>query len=105
MKRSHVREISPSPAISRAFDVRAPIPTTAKCSRSTKFITTVITQKLRKWSRMPPAGLCETCCHCQSIRSDRGGVFLMCRRGLTDPAYPKYPRLPVVQCAGFNPNQ
>jgi hypothetical protein len=54
---------------------------------------------------MPPAGLCETCCHCQSIRSDRGGVFLMCRRGLTDPAYPKYPRLPVVQCAGFNPNQ
>ena len=46
-------------------------------------------------------GLCETCAHCRLIRSDRGSVFYLCRRSLTDPAYPKYPRLPVLQCAGY----
>jgi hypothetical protein len=25
----------------------------------------------------------------------------MCERSKTDPAYPKYPRLPVLECAGF----
>jgi hypothetical protein len=30
-------------------------------------------------------------------------IFVMCTRGLTDPAYPKYPRLPVRNCAGFEP--
>jgi hypothetical protein len=25
----------------------------------------------------------------------------MCTRGLTDPAYPKYPRLPVRACPGY----
>jgi hypothetical protein len=47
------------------------------------------------------AGLCDTCVHCRLIRSDRGSVFVMCLRGLTDPAYPKYPRLPVLNCAGY----
>jgi hypothetical protein len=47
------------------------------------------------------AGLCDTCAHRAEIRSDRGSVFSMCRRGLRDPAYPKYPRLPVLRCSGF----
>jgi hypothetical protein len=52
---------------------------------------------------MAAAGLCETCIHRKEIRNDRGSVFIMCLRGLTDPAYPKYPRLPVLQCAGHEP--
>jgi hypothetical protein len=47
------------------------------------------------------SGLCEKCVHRKSIRNDRGSVFTMCLRGLTDPAYPKYPRLPVLNCAAF----
>jgi hypothetical protein len=33
--------------------------------------------------------------------SDRGSVFLRCERAKTDPAYPKYPPLPVWNCAGY----
>jgi hypothetical protein len=29
----------------------------------------------------------------------------MCERSKTDPAYPKYPRLPVLECAGFEPRK
>jgi len=35
------------------------------------------------------------------IQSDRGSVFYFCERSTTDPSYPKYPRLPVLQCAGY----
>jgi hypothetical protein len=37
------------------------------------------------------------------MESDRGSVFYMCQRSLTDPGFPKYPRLPVVQCRGYEP--
>jgi hypothetical protein len=47
------------------------------------------------------AGLCENCTHRKEIRNDRGSLFILCRRGLLDPAWPKYPRLPVLRCAGF----
>jgi len=50
---------------------------------------------------MPSAGLCDTCVHRKEIRSDRGSVFILCQKGLKDSAWPKYPRLPVVQCTGF----
>jgi hypothetical protein len=30
-------------------------------------------------------------------------MFLLCERSRADPAYPRYPRLPVVRCAGFQP--
>jgi hypothetical protein len=46
-------------------------------------------------------GLCASCRNCKEIRSDRGSVFLQCLLGLKDPAWPKYPRLPVVRCAGY----
>lgn len=35
------------------------------------------------------------------ISSDRGSTFYLCEKSLTDPSFPKYPRLPVLQCAGF----
>jgi len=46
-------------------------------------------------------GLCENCQFCRVIQSDRGSVFYLCERSLTDPAYRKYPRLPVVACPGY----
>ena len=47
------------------------------------------------------AGLCVQCRHMQRIVSERGSVFLLCRRSRTDPSFPKYPRLPVLGCSGF----
>ena len=35
------------------------------------------------------------------IRNDRGSIFLLCERALTDPTFPKYPRLPVLECRGY----
>jgi phosphinothricin acetyltransferase len=52
-----------------------------------------------------PLGLCSTCEHQKIIRSGRGSTFSMCLRHRTDPAYPKYPRLPVIQCPGHEPKQ
>lgn len=49
----------------------------------------------------PSPGLCETCIHLQVIRSDRGSVFYRCRLSETDPRFPKYPRIPVIQCDGW----
>jgi hypothetical protein len=45
--------------------------------------------------------LCDTCQHCRIIRNDRGSIFLLCERALTDPTFPKYPRLPVLECRGY----
>jgi hypothetical protein len=53
------------------------------------------------------AGLCATCRHVRLIRSDRGSVFYQCHLSATDPSFPKYPRLPVLACSGYqrnNPN-
>jgi hypothetical protein len=49
----------------------------------------------------PAAGLCETCRHRHVVTSGRGSVFTRCLLHDTDPRFPKYPRLPVTQCAGF----
>jgi len=48
-----------------------------------------------------PLGLCSSCIHQKLIRSGRGSTFSMCLLHKTDPAYPKYPRLPVKACAGY----
>jgi hypothetical protein len=49
------------------------------------------------------AGLCERCQHAHVVRNDRGSRFILCRLAASDPRFPKYPRLPVRQCAGFTP--
>ena len=33
----------------------------------------------------------------------RGSRFVLCERSRTDPSFPRYPRLPVTDCAGFEP--
>ncbi|HEY7132946.1 MAG TPA: hypothetical protein VH440_11880 [Candidatus Limnocylindrales bacterium] len=50
-----------------------------------------------------PAGLCATCRHARTVVAGRGSRFLLCERSRTDPAYPRYPRLPMLACAGFQP--
>ena len=47
------------------------------------------------------AGLCDSCRHQKIIRSGRGSEFSMCLRHKTDPRFPKYPRIPVGRCPGY----
>jgi len=49
------------------------------------------------------AGLCANCRFVRVMESDRGSVFYLCGLSSTDAAFPKYPRLPVLQCSGFLP--
>jgi hypothetical protein len=37
----------------------------------------------------------------RQIKSDKGSVFYLCGRSATDASFPKYPRLPVLQCRGY----
>jgi hypothetical protein len=47
------------------------------------------------------AGLCAQCRHAQIIESSKGSVFLLCELSKSDPRFLKYPRLPVLSCAGY----
>ncbi len=49
----------------------------------------------------PAAGLCDDCAHQRIVPTTRGSEFSLCERSRTDPAYPRYPRLPVTECAGY----
>jgi hypothetical protein len=49
----------------------------------------------------PRPGLCEECIHARRIESDRGSIFFLCQLALTDNRFKKYPRLPVLSCAGY----
>lgn len=45
-------------------------------------------------------GLCSRCEHLRASRSP-GRVFVRCALAAVDPSFPRYPRLPVVDCGGF----
>jgi hypothetical protein len=47
------------------------------------------------------AGLCDRCRHQRLVANTRGSRFSLCERSRFDPTYPKYPRLPVRACRGF----
>jgi hypothetical protein len=49
------------------------------------------------------AGLCADCVHARKIKSDRGSGFYLCELSRSDASFPKYPRLPVVECRGYAP--
>jgi hypothetical protein len=49
----------------------------------------------------PAAGLCDTCAYQRVVPNTRGSTFSLCNRSREDPAYPRYPRLPVLSCAGY----
>lgn len=46
-------------------------------------------------------GLCASCRHRREVRNTRGSVFHLCERSRSDPAYARYPRLPVLHCRGY----
>lgn len=46
-------------------------------------------------------GLCGTCVQAHIVRSDRGAVYLKCLLSEKNAAFPRYPRLPVLSCPGF----
>ena len=50
---------------------------------------------------MVDPGICNGCRHVRVIENDRGSKFYWCGRSKTDARFPKYPRLPVLRCVGF----
>jgi hypothetical protein len=52
-------------------------------------------------SAVPSVGLCQSCRHMRLIQTSRRSTFYLCRLSEKDTAYARYPRLPVVKCAGF----
>jgi hypothetical protein len=54
-------------------------------------------------SRSRRFGLCDDCRHQRLVRSGRGSLFTMCLLSKTDSAFPKYPRVPVTACDGYDP--
>ena len=55
--------------------------------------------------KVAQVGLCSRCLLMREIHSDRGSTFYMCQLSATDPRFPKYPRLPVLQCLGYQPSK
>lgn len=47
-----------------------------------------------------PAGLCASCEHLRLLASKRS-VFVRCGLAEVDPAFPRYPPLPVLACRGY----
>lgn len=46
-------------------------------------------------------GLCLSCRWSQRIHNRKGSTFHRCGRADFDPAFVKYPPLPVLRCPGF----
>jgi hypothetical protein len=53
----------------------------------------------------PPHGICDACRHQRLVPNTRGSVFSLCERSREDPDFPRYPRLPVLTCPGFEPTE
>lgn len=51
----------------------------------------------------PEVGLCERCTHVRVIETRTGSRFYLCGLSAVDPAFPRYPRLPVLRCRGHAP--
>ncbi|MCI2424065.1 hypothetical protein MOQ72_42375 [Saccharopolyspora sp. K220] len=54
------------------------------------------------WAGLPDSpGLCRTCRHPSLNQTKRGTTYLRCTRAKWDERLPRYPRLPVLECVGF----
>jgi len=52
---------------------------------------------------MSANGLCDRCLHQRLVPNTRGSVFTLCERSRIDGSFPKYPRVPVAECRGYEP--
>ena len=50
-------------------------------------------------------GLCAGCVHAGVVTSARGAAFVLCNLSRTDERFARYPRLPVLACAGYEPSE
>ena len=48
----------------------------------------------------PLVGLCEHCKHARIVATTRS-VFWLCALSATDDRFEKYPRMPVLECEGY----
>lgn len=46
------------------------------------------------------AGLCASCRHAR-LKTTARSAFLLCGLSEADARFPRYPRLPVLSCSGF----
>ncbi len=52
------------------------------------------------------AGLCVSCAFARRIPHPRGGpAYWRCARSESDPAFPRFPALPVIKCRGYATSQ
>ena len=51
----------------------------------------------------PTAGLCESCANVRIVETRKGSRFYLCTLSEVDMRFPKYPRIPVLRCAGYVP--
>jgi hypothetical protein len=49
----------------------------------------------------PEGGLCTDCHSVRVLVTGKGSRFFYCLRSEVDAHYPRYPRVPVQQCAGY----
>lgn len=47
--------------------------------------------------------MCGDCRHSRRVDTSKGSTFWLCNRSATDSRYPKYPRLPLRHCPGYEP--
>jgi len=57
----------------------------------------------RSSAHAPTAGLCERCRNVRVVEAKTGSRFFLCRLSGVDPAFPRYPAIPVLECRGFDP--
>ena len=56
---------------------------------------------MRPWMILDRVGLCKRCQHVKVVESAKQARFYLCQRSITSPDFPRYPRLPVLSCPGF----
>jgi hypothetical protein len=49
----------------------------------------------------PDVGLCSCCRWARRQTTTRGSRFWRCTRAEEDPRFLRYPRLPVLECVGY----
>ncbi|UPT73441.1 MAG: hypothetical protein M0D55_16450 [Elusimicrobiota bacterium] len=47
-----------------------------------------------------PRGDCLGCAHAKTLKTKSGSAIFLCGRAETEPAYEKYPALPLRGCPG-----